>query len=312
MDSFSQKQNLLLGILITILAYFCFSISSGLVKGLNGNIPAIEIVFFQNLVGLICIIPYSLKEKTFSFKDNYWSFHLLRDICGTLSYFAYFFAIKAINLVDATALAYTAPFFTPLISKILLGGKLEKDVWWAIILGFLGIAFILKPGEHIFHFGSIIGISAGIFTSIALVSIRFLNKKHESLSRTLFYYFFIGTILTGPFLFFSWNMPTLYELFFLIGIGLAIVIGQFLLTIAYRHGTAAFLSPLCYFMIIFTGLISWIFFHHAPGWLTLIGTALIICGGTLSFLFRKKPKTFLKTFERLPEKKWWDIWKNHK
>jgi drug/metabolite transporter (DMT)-like permease len=93
----------------------------------------------------------------------------------------------------------------------------------------------------------------------------------------------------------------------LISIGFLMAIGQLFLTTAYKHGTASFLSPLCYSMIIFTGIISAIAFKQIPGWMSIIGAFLIIIGGTISYVIKTKPDKFIKIFEHTPEEKqhWW-------
>jgi drug/metabolite transporter (DMT)-like permease len=307
----SDKPSLIFGIVITIFAYFCFAIASSCVKAMGPSIPAFEIVFFQNFISLICILPYCLKKGTLNFRRPFISFHLIRDVCGTGSYLCYFAAISHTNLVDATVLAYTAPFFTPIIWSVWMRDKIEKDVWWTIVLGFIGIAFILKPSENIFHIGSLFGIVAGVLTSFGLVAIRILNQKHASLSRTLFYYFLVGSIITFPLMISSWQRPSILQSLFLLAIGLTTVVGQIMLTIAYRHGTASFLSPLCYSIVIFIVLISWIIFNNKPEITSFIGAGIIVFGGTLSFILRKKPKTVLRLFENPHHigSKWWEFWR---
>ena len=297
MRFFSKSPNLLAGIIITVLAYFFFAIAGSLVKAIGPNISSFEIVFFLNFFSLIIIIPYCLKKKTLNFRKSFWSYHLIRDITGVASYICYYAAIKYINLIDATVLAYTSPFFTPFIWWVWAREKIEKDVWWTIILGFIGIAFILKPTENIFRPGAIIGLASGVLSALSLVTVRILNQRQASLSHTLFYYFLVGTIIAFPIMTFYWKQPSIIEWIYLIAIGLTIVFGQILLTIAYRHGTASFLSPLSYSIVIFILFISWIVFNHYPGLLSFIGTALIVIGGTFSFIQRQKPKKLFKIFE---------------
>ncbi|MBN1914280.1 MAG: DMT family transporter [Parachlamydiales bacterium] len=292
-----QKSNILLGIIITIIAYLFFAISATFVRILSSSLPAIEIVFFQNLTALFILIPYCYKRNTLSFQKKDISTHLIRDIMGMLSYLGFFFAIQKIGLINATLLSYTAPFFTPFVWKIWMKEKVEKHVWWAIILGFGGIAIILHPGSSLLKIGALMGLLSGIFTSISLVAIRILNMKNTSRSRALLYFFFVGAIISFPMAIAQWKTPTLQQFFFAICVGVFITIGQILLTTAYQYGTASFLSPLCYFMVIFTGLISWIVFQQPPGWENLIGAFLIILGGTFTLILRGNPKNLLKVFE---------------
>ena len=184
-----QKPRLITGILITLLSYLFFATASALVKITNGNLPTVEIVFFQNLISLLCIIPYCLKKHTLRWDKSNLKVHLIRDFAGVLSYLFYFFAIKKISLVEATLLAYTAPFFVPIIWKIWMKEKGSNSIWWVIVLGFIGIALILNPSNGIFKIGALYGILAGMISAFSLVSIRILNQRHESLSKTLFYFF---------------------------------------------------------------------------------------------------------------------------
>jgi len=315
MKFLEKSPNLLFGILLTIGAYLCFAISAAIVRLLNTEIPTIQILFIQSIICGIIIFPIFIKKKLFYLNKNLIKLHLLRSLTGVSSFFCYFLAIKKMNLIDATVLTYTAPFYTPIIWMLFTKEKkIEKGIWWTIIFGFIGICLILKPSEKILKAGSMIGITAGILGSVALVSIRLLNQKLESLIRTLFNYFFISIIVTAPFAIITWFHPTITEWLLLASIGLLMALAQLFLTKAYMHGTASFLSPISYIMIIFTGLISWIFFKQIPGYLSFIGTILIIIGGTISYIIKVKPEKFIEIFEHPPEEKihlWKKIRLNH-
>lgn len=298
----SDKAYLIFGVVITVLAYFCFAIAAAFVKGLNGEIPTIEVVFFQNSISLIFVLPYVLRKDIYHLKTSNLKLHLIRDITGVASYFCTFLAIKYINIVDAIVLCNTTPFFTPFVWMLWKKEKITKHIWWTIILGFLGVACILNPDKKILsQWGSVIGIFAAILSSIALVSVRLINQKGESLTRTLFYYFAVGTIATFPLMLIDLQYPTPLQLLYLIGIGVATATGQIFLTVAYRYGTASFLSPLSYFMVIFTAIISFFFFGQVPTFNTIIGGILIIMGGTLTLTMGHK-KSFMGTLEAVHEK----------
>lgn len=290
------------GIAICLIANVFFVIASSLVWNFQGRFSTIQIIFIQNVVSLICILPIAIRKGYYRLKTDFFPTHLMRDICGVLSYYLYFVAIRYLNLVDATTLNYTAPFFVPLIWWIWMKEKVGAHVWWSILVGFLGVAVILNPTRQIFQLGFLFGLFAGIFSAIALVSLRILNLKKEPMARTLFYYFLIGSILSFPFALVYWVPPTPEQWIQATTIGVATAAGQILLTIAYRFGTASFLSPLGYSTIIYAGLVSWILFDNPPHLRSLLGTVLIILGGTMSYLLKKKPESVAQAFET-PEPK---------
>ena len=81
------KPNLIYGIILTVIAYFCFSITSACVKALNNNIPTIEIIFMQNVISIICLAPFFFKKGAHSLKTKFYWIHLVRDISVLLNTF---------------------------------------------------------------------------------------------------------------------------------------------------------------------------------------------------------------------------------
>ena len=285
------------GIVITLLANVFFALVSALVWSFKSRFPTIQIVFLQNIVSLLCILPLALRKGPKRLKTAIFPLHLLRDAMGVTSYFLYFLSIRFLNLVDASTLYYTAPFFIPFVWWIWMKESIPKNVWWFIVIGFLGVLSILRPSREIFQLGFVFGLFSGACSAIALCTVRVLNLKKEPMSRTLFYYFTVGTLLTLPFAWTSWVHPVGKEWFFCISIGAATAIGQMLLTIAYRYGTASYLSPLSYSCLIYANLISWLIYQQPPSKRSFFGAALIIIGGTLTYLFKKRPISLSKTFE---------------
>lgn len=286
------------GIVLVLIACLFFAAASCLVYYFRGRFPTIQIIFIQNIVSLICILPLALRKGLSKIKTKEWRLHIFRDVLGVSSYFFYFLAIRYLNLVDATTLNYTTPFFIPFIWRIWQKEKIQPAVWWSIVIGFIGVGIILNPSKEIFQLGFLFGLLAGILSAIALVAVRLLNVRHEPMSRTLFYYFSIGTLMSFPFASVMWVPPIEEEWLLAAGIGGATAIAQILLTIAYRYGTASFLSPLAYVTVIYNAIIATIAFDQELGWRSFIGSALIIAGGTMTYLLKKKPTTVLEMFER--------------
>lgn len=288
---------LTLGISISLVAYIFFVTASSLVFYFGNRFPTSQIIFIQNVICFACILPLALRKGIARLKTTALFAHFIRDASGVSSYFLYFLSLRYLDLTDATTLNYTAPFFVPIVWWIWMREKIDLHVWWSIILGFIGVSVILNPTQQIFEEGFAYGLGAGIASSVAFAALRVLNLKKEPMSRTLFYYFLSGAICSAPFAWSFWIVPTQAEWFILIGIGLATVIAQMLLTIAYRYGTASYLSPLGYSTVIYAALSSWMLFEIRPTFRSLIGSVLIILGGTLTYILKKKPQSVAETFE---------------
>jgi drug/metabolite transporter (DMT)-like permease len=296
MQQKSTTNHLMLGIGITLVAYLFFSGASALVSYFNNRFPTIQIIFIQNIVSLFCVMPLALRNGLEPLKTKHLQTHIIRDLFGLVSYFLFFLTIRYLNLIDATVLNYTSPFFVPLIWWIWMKEKVTLNVWWSIVIGFVGIAVILNPSQNIFKLGFVLGIFAGIASACAMCAIRVLNVKKEPLSRTLFYFFSISSILSFPFAWSVWVPPVGIEWLLASAIGIATSIGQICLTFAYRYGTAAYLSPLAYSVVIYNCLISYFIYNKSLTTSSFVGALLIVLGGSLTYILKKHPHTIKETF----------------
>ncbi|MDE3055211.1 MAG: DMT family transporter [Verrucomicrobiota bacterium] len=287
---------LLLGIGMTLIAYLFFITVSSIVWKIE-RIPIAQILFFQNVVALLLVSPLVLRKGIKALKTTCPREHLLRDLFGVGSYFFYFLAIQDWDLTNATLLNYSTPFFIPIFWWIWTKQKVGPNVWWAIIVGFIGVAIVLNPSRPLFELGFVYGLFAGISSALAFCALRILNLRRESMERILSYYFSLGIILSFPFALISWTTPTPLEWLQLLGIGVGTLIAQILLTIAYRFGTASYLSPLGYSTVIYAALISWLLFDILPSVQTFIGSLFIILGGTLTYILKKRPESLAETFK---------------
>jgi drug/metabolite transporter (DMT)-like permease len=77
----------------------------------------------------------------------------------------------------------------------------------------------------------------------------------------------------------------------LIGLGFAQLLSQVLIVVAYRYASAEKVGPFIYSVIVFTALIDWVVWDHAPTPYTYLGMALVIGGGSVAVWQRAAPRS---------------------
>lgn len=274
------EQNFAKGIGLGILTVALGSIVAAIGKHMTTQVDISAIVFFQYLICFMLTLPWLLKHGLGELKTDYPWRHTIRGISGCLCFYTYYVALKYIPLVDASLLRNTAPLIVPLV--LLLGFSLDipKARWLPLIIGFIGIAVILRPGQQGASIWHLVGLSSGIGLAISMVLTRVL-AQHEPESRILFYYFFISLLFVVPFFALNYQPIPLSALPWLIGIGVAMYFIFVLYTRAYTYVKASVLAPTSYFAVVFAGILDWIFWDHFPDLYTLVGIALVVCGGLL-------------------------------
>jgi drug/metabolite transporter (DMT)-like permease len=284
-----MKRQLLLGILLIVTAFFCVAVMSAFGKAAS-NVSTATISFFQSFISLVLFLPWTLRHGIKDLKTTQLPLHIARALSGLLSQVLYFWAVKEMTLIDAVLLVNAAPLFIPIVALVWNRTPITLAVGISLLVGFVGVVLIIKPGEELFtNPSALIALSAALFSAIALVSVNKLSGHNEP-DTILFYYFFIASLATLPFAIFNWSEPTATEWGYLLGVGVFMAAAQLLIILAYQHATASQIAPFNYSVVIFSGLIGWVVWQNALGWVSGIGIVLVCVGGILSILLAPEAK----------------------
>jgi len=275
------------GILICLLAYFFISLTGIFSKFLTQTTSISIILFFQNIICFLLITAGLIKNKISILKPQHISTYLVRIISGLACYASLFYIIKFIPISEALIYQYSASLWIPFIMLFWWNVRMPRQLWWGILIGFVGILLILKPGSAHLGFVSLIGLICAISQALSVVSVRKLSIN-EPMLRILFYYFLVGTIISTPFLIINWTPLTLNNLLLLSAVGLSTYLAQRFFTAAFHYANATTLAPICYSSILFSGLFGWFFWHEMPAGITLLGMILVIAGCLLSVVMSRE------------------------
>ena len=250
-------------------------------------VPVPTIVFIQYAICLLVILPWFIKRPLHGLRTKRLKAHLIRGIGGWLCFYSYYAALDQVPLVDATLLRNTAPLFVPIIALFWLSEKITLLRWTPILLGFIGVLFILRPGSNGIGIGHLIGLISGLTLAISMVGTRTLSKTDSGKS-IMFYYFAISFLLSLPLAIYHWQPIPLWAWPYLIFIGVSIFITMWLYTKAFSYAKASVVSPINYFSVVISGFLGWIIWADIPTNTAIIGALFVISAAALSFYLSRQ------------------------
>jgi drug/metabolite transporter (DMT)-like permease len=278
-----MTRQLFLGIVLIVAAFFCVAVMSAFGKAASG-VSTATISFFKSFISLVLFLPWTLRHGIADLRTNQLPLHIARALSGLLSQVLYFWAVREMSLIDAVLLVNAAPLFIPIVALAWNRTPITLAVGLSLLVGFMGVVLIIKPGEGLLtNPSAMIALSAAFFSAIALVSVNKLSGQNQP-DTILFYYFFIASVATLPFAIAGWSEPTSREWGFLIGVGVFMALAQLLIILAYQHASASQIAPFNYSVVIFSGLIGWVAWHNTLDWISGLGILLVCAGGILSIL----------------------------
>jgi len=268
------------GAFLVTSAFFFAAVYSAFCKAATG-VPSLQVVFFQYGISLLIFIPLVLKDGVGGLKTKRIGLMCFRSLAGSICQLLFIIAVTRISLLNSVLLANAAPLFIPLVIWFWLRKTVQPIVWICLLIGLVGIILIIRPGPDLLtNPASLIALLAAVFSAIALVATNRLSDTENTFT-ILFYNFAVSTVLLFFLCIFAWKATNLHETLLLVGAGVFYALTQYLLVVAYKYATAAEISPFNYSVVVFSGLLGWIFFGNVPDGMDLLGTLLVCAGGIL-------------------------------
>ena len=268
----------LLGIHLMTLGMFSLSINDIIYKNLTMNFPVWEAVFFRAFSGSIISLYLVYHSGINSIKTNKPVRHFVRAFSAVGCVVLYIFGIKYLLLSENIAIAHSAPIIAALLAVPILGEKIGIHRMLAIVVGFIGVLVIVKPGTDLFQLKSLLPIGSAFFMASVYLTTRSLMNTESSTS-IVFYYSF--ALLFTSLIFFpsDFVIPDAFNLTLALSLGIMGSMGHYFMSQAARHADVAVTSPFEYSSFIFVGLMGYFFFYEIPSNSVIVGGILIIISG---------------------------------
>ena len=260
------------------LGMFCLSVNDVVVKGLNTSFPVWEVIFFRAFSGILVSFVLIFIFGWKSLKTKKPIRHFVRAFSAVGCVIFYFFGLKFLLLSENIAIVHSAPIFAALLAVPILGERLGIHRITAIVIGFLGVIIIVKPGTDVFKLVSILPLISALFMASVYLSTRSLMNTDSSIA--IIFYYSLALLITSIVFFPSdFAMPNIVQLIPLMSLGVMGSLGHYFMSQAAKNAEVVVISPFEYSSFIFVGIMGYIFYNEVPSISIIIGGILIILGG---------------------------------
>ena len=293
------------GVVYMLLAALGFSLMGGSAKALKESFTAGQLVFYRNAVGLLILVPGLLMKPPIQTGGKPLRL-AFRGLMGTLALYTLLYCILHLPLGTAMSYNLTSALFIAIFSFLFFNEYHGRRVLLAVLLGFTGMLLIYKPVMHFPWYYHATGLSSGIISAIAYLTLGRLAAYYDSRvivlsflvggvllpSVSLIIYYATGTPADGLFVI-DWKWPSGLEWFWVLFMGIAALFGQYCVTKAYSSDKAGIVSVFGYANIIYSVFIGMIFGDAFPDLMSWGGIFCIISSGIIISLFKRSQQSQL-------------------
>ena len=267
-----------------------FTLNDACMKAISGELPLAQAIFLRGIgtTVLMFFLARAVGGLKLSLPPGQWKLIALRSLSEIGA--AYFFISALFNmpLANASAILQALPLSITLAGALFLGEAVGWRRFSAILIGFLGVLLIVRPGVAGFNAYSVYALLAVVMVTLRDLLARRLAFEVptmtvalvNSLAVTLA--FGLGTLSA------DW-LPVSGRAALLLAAASVLIIGGYVFSVsAMRVGEIAVIAPFRYTSLLWALVLGLTVFGEWPGVLTLVGSAIVVATGVYTFYRERK------------------------
>lgn len=268
------------GILLLLTATATFACLDNLGKWLMQTYSVGMVVWVRYLMHTLVMIALLGPRLGFGLvRSNAPGMQIVRALVLIVSSLMFFWGLSKMPIAECTAISFMSPLLLTVLSIWFLKERVPPSAWIAVVIGFVGVLLIVRPGGELFSPVVVLPL----ITALLFATYQLLTRKMAGIDptlTTLFYGALVGTVLTSLFVPLFWQTPqSAFHIFLFVMTGLLGAMGHFLLISAFERAPASTLAPFLYAQIAFSSGVGYLVFDAFPDGWALVGILIIIGSG---------------------------------
>jgi len=267
-------------------ALVSFSVSAVAVRALSKQLTTFEILSVRSGFGLFFMLALILIQPALRHEvsTRRMPMHLWRNTTHLLGQYVWVLAITLLPLATVFALEFTMPMWVALLAVPMLGEKLSVARVGSVIVGFLGVLVIVRPGHESFQPAALLVLCAAFSFALSLIATKQLTANVGTF--TIIFWMnalqFPVTLLV-PVIFMGGDLLFIAklgwaELIPAVALGASGLTSHYCLTNAFRSGDASVVVPIDFLRIPLIAVVGYLLYGESVDVFVFLGAALIVCG----------------------------------
>jgi S-adenosylmethionine uptake transporter len=266
-----------LGVGLYLLGVGFFAINDALGKWLVKDYGVGQLMMLRSIGAVIVLAPMILKLRVNIIDPRQAPLQGLRVLIGAVDTFAFYYATRFMPLADVMTFYMATPLIVTALSAPLLGEKVERFRWIAVLVGFAGVIIALRPSPEMFSWAAPLALFGAVMFALSQTITRELRSVHWL---PLVLWQFVGSGLIGAATIpFAWTPPTAFDVGLMALVGVVSMLCFICIVRALSLARAAVLAPLQYSAILWAAIMGWLVWRDAPTLPIIVGNAIIIGSG---------------------------------
>ena len=286
-------------ILLTLSGSFFAVLMEALIRSAQYDSNVYTIGFLRFFFGLLIIFPYIIKNKFTTYKTKNIKFYFIRGFLNLPMMILGFGALIYVPFEQFKAMNFLSPIIVVLLSFIIFREKILILRIIALIIGFVGMLIIIRPGYVDLNIGTIMILTSLIFWSFIIILSKFVSKDDSPITMVTYQYTLM-TIFALPLAIYFWEMPSIMSFVYVFIGAISGTVLHLSLALSYKYADLSVTQPIWFSGLIFGSAFGYFMFQELPDFWTWIG-GIVVFSSVLLITYKEKTSNIFKEKPQLTQ-----------
>lgn len=254
---------------------------NGLVQVLSPRYNSEQIVWLRTLSHLLFVVAIFTPThglvalvRTTQLKSQ-----IIRSILLMGSTLCFFNGVKYLPLAHAASISFTAPFIVALLAWPMLGERVSRARIAAVMVGFIGVLVVIRPGSDVFQWASLLILGSATFYALYQIFTRRV-AGHDPPATSAVYSALVGTLVLAGVAYWRWlPIQSWHDAALLASLGILGGLGHYCVARAMTYAPANVIAPFMYWQMVGSVIVGFLISGNLPDRYVWTGAAIIIAAG---------------------------------
>lgn len=268
-------------------ALLSFTVMAVSVRELSAGMHAVEMLFIRSAFGLaiMCVVLSTTGWRVLETKRI--AGHFLRNTLHFTGQVFWIFGITLLPLATVFAIEFTTPMWGAVLAVAVLGERMNRGRWVALILGFAGILVIVRPGLEGISSGALVMLACAVLFGATGVITKWLTRSDRPVA-IIFYMVAMQTLFGAAASAFVWTPVEAADWPWLILMGITGLTAHYALTRALSAADASFVMPLDFLRLPLVAATGFLLYAESIEPATFLGAVLVFSGTYYSLRYESR------------------------
>lgn len=209
--------------------------------------------------------------------------HALRNAVHYAAQYGWFVALTLISLAQVVSIEFTMPIWSAALAVVFLGEKMSKRKWFAVVLGLVGVAVIVRPGSGALDIGQLIALVSALGFAVSVVLVKSLTRTEAAVAISFWMLVTQSVIGLIPALM-VWQWPSAQVWGWVVVVAFCGTYSHYCFARAMQHADATVVVPMDFLRVPLTALVGWLLYSERMDLFTVLGVGLILSANMLNLI----------------------------